>query len=123
MMMNEDSIAKLAFMWGISVSASIALIVALVRWRRSPFDTRTFLWRSVLAVIAIGGSGLAVVLVVSLDGYFAETLRWLRVLFERDPLKVSFALVLGSGVGLSIVLARPPTWWLGDDRKYRGTSA
>jgi hypothetical protein len=113
LMDGEDSIAKLVFVWSVSLAAPIALVVSFFRWRRPPHDTRAFLWRSALALIATGVMFAAVISAVSLDGYFSETWRWLGVLFKRNPLKAWSALLLGSAGALSIVVLDPPRWWPG----------
>lgn len=99
-MSGEDSIAKLLFMWSLSVAAPIALVASFIRWRRPPRDTRAFLWRGTVAILEMAGAWLAVALTVSPAGFFTETLHWLRVLLERDAFKAWSAIVLGSVGGL-----------------------
>jgi hypothetical protein len=68
-------------------------------------------WRSAVALVEIMGAGLAVVLLVSFDGFFTETWHWLRVLLERDAFKAWTALAFGSAGGLSSAVIDPPGWW------------
>ena len=112
-MSGEDSIAKLLFMWGVSLGGAMALAVSFFRWRRPPRDTRAFAWRGLVALVEIVGAGLAVVLTVGLDGYFAETWSWLRVLVELDAFKALTALMFGAAGGIVVPFIDPPRWWPG----------
>jgi len=59
------------------------------------------------------GAGLAVVLAVSLGGYFTETWHWLLVLLERNALEAGSAVAFGLAYGLLTALIDPPGWWPG----------